>query len=344
MNESIIHQASQGAALNAEHYQTFEMAKANDGIIGGNDIAQIRSYAAYARAQAQAIHKTIAATSTLDDVAAIKAEATETAQTFAKVGIYADQRIGELLRELPKSNKWASNSDTQEVETKADAIKESGIPKSQAYDLQAMAANPEIVEAVIEKATEEGRVVSRKQVLDAINAKKRAESERDSAVREMQEAYLASENMELEVESLKEQLKHQPKPEVVTKEVVREVVPEDYEELKRKNEDLKREAYRLNNEYQEMWAKKREADKKLEQANELLGEKERNASADRDIEQLTIATNSYLRNYGGKAWAFDQYERVGETTQREFEKAINSLSAFAQNLAAMIQDRKQLGA
>ena len=90
-----------GTALNAEHYQSYEMAKANDDVIGGDNIAQIRSYAAYARAQAQAIHKTIAATNEYEDVAAIKAEMTETQQTYARVSIYADQRIGELLRELP---------------------------------------------------------------------------------------------------------------------------------------------------------------------------------------------------------------------------------------------------
>lgn len=83
-------QPSDGA-LSAESYQTFELAKENDDVLGGDDIAQIRSYAAYARAQAQAIHKTIAATNGIEDVAAIKSEATETAQTFAKVSIYADQ-------------------------------------------------------------------------------------------------------------------------------------------------------------------------------------------------------------------------------------------------------------
>ena len=58
---------------------------------------------------------------------------------------------------------------------------------------------------------------------------------------------------------------------------------------------------------------------------------------------MTIATNSYLRNYGGRAWAFDQFDRVDDTTQTEFIKAINNLAAFAQNLAQMIQDKKQLG-
>ena len=167
-------------ALNAENYRSFKTAKTNDDIIGGDDIAQIRSYAAFARAQAQAIHKTIAATNGIDDVAAIKAEATETAQTFAKVGIYADQRIGEILRELPKAKgnqyQQSANSPTgEEAPTKAQALEDAGIGRKQAYDLQAMAANPEVVEAVIAKAEEEGKVVCRKQVIDAIRREKKAE-------------------------------------------------------------------------------------------------------------------------------------------------------------------------
>lgn len=330
---------SSGGSLAASDYQTFELAKENDAILGGDNIAQIRSYAAYARAQAQAIHKTIAATSGIEDVAAIKQEALETEQTFAKVGIYADQRIGEILRELPKSNRWASNSDTQEVDTKASALKETNISKSQAYDLQAMASNPDVVQAVLDKAEAEGRVASRKQVLDAIRERKLAEQERDKARQDLAEAYRASELMENEVASLKRQVEEKPKPEVIE----RQVIPADYEELKKKASDLQREADRLTREYREMWQKKQEAESRLEQANELLGEKGRSDNAKRDIEQLTAATNAYLRQYGGKAWAFDQFYRVDELTQQEFVKAINNMFAFAQNLSAMVAERKQIG-
>lgn len=181
MTNDIVSAQPIGGALSAEHYQTFELAKENDSVLGGDNIAQIRSYAAYARAQAQAIHKTIAATSGIEDVAAIKAEATETAQTFAKVGIYADQRIGEILRELPKSNRWKSDSPTGEVDTKADVIKAAGIGNRQAYDLQAMAANPDVVQAVLDKAEAEGRIPSRKQVLDAIKERDNARADAATA-------------------------------------------------------------------------------------------------------------------------------------------------------------------
>lgn len=240
MTESITISPQQNGALSAESYQTFELAKENDGILGGSDIAQIRSYAAYARAQAQAIHKTIAATSGIDDVAAIKAEATETAQTFAKVGIYADQRIGELLKELPTNRSFHGNqhqevnSDTQEV-TKASAIQDAGISKSQAYDLQAMASNPDVVQAVLDKAEAEGRIPSRKQVLDAI--KERDEAEHDAA-----ELRGRLSDLRDEVEALEKQndalYDLAQKQQVVEREVVREVVPDDYADVKRRAREL----------------------------------------------------------------------------------------------------------
>lgn len=316
MNE--IQQANVGT-LAPSDYATFEMAKARDGVLGSNDIAQIRSYAAYARAQAQAIHKTIAATSGIEDVAAIKAEATETAQTFAKVGIYADQRIGEILRELP--TKQGARTDVtspiavNEV-TKAETLKDVGISKGMAFNLETMAANPEVVEAVIAKAEEEGRIVSRAAVLKAIK-------ERDDALAEV-------EALERQNDQLYEQAN-------TPKIVEREVYPDDYERIKADNR-------RQADDYQRLRKRNEELRKELDQAKTLIGEKERTNSAQWDIAALTTATNNYLRQYGGKAWAFDQFYRVDEVTQAEFVKAITNLAAFAQNLAALIAERTQIGA
>lgn len=358
MTDSIIPQVTPNStALSAEHYQTFDMAKANDGIIGGDDIARIRDYAAFVRAKAQSIHKTIAATNSIDDVVTVKKDMTESEQTFAKIGIYCDQRIGEILRELPTKQGARNDITSVGTPTKVEAEKQAGVGHATAMDLQKLAANPEVVEAVIAKATEEGRIVSRKQVLDAIAEKKRAERELRQASIEITDAKMEAESLKKQVSDARAEIaalerqndelyaQKNPEPEEVERkvEVVREVVPEDYEQLKRDVDALRHETQVINESYQKVWREKMELDKKLAQANELLGEKGRNHEATRDIEHLTVATNSYLRNYGGKAWAFDQYERVDETTQREFERAITSLAAFAQNLAQMIQDKKQLG-
>lgn len=365
MSDSSIQQVSpNNTALNAEHYQSFEMAKANDGIIGSDDIAQIRSYAAYARAQAQAIHKTIAATSGIEDVAAIKEEATETAQTFAKVGIYADQRIGEILRELPTKQGKRTDLTSVDTPTKVQAEKQANIDHHTAIDLQKMAANPEVVEAVIAKAEQDGRVVSRSQVLKAIKerdeARKdaeevsklygktivqrdQAESERKRIERELRKASITQTNLEMEAESLRQQLAQRPDPEVIEREVevVREVVPEDVQKRIRDLEHLERIHCEDN---QKLRRNLEETRKKLDRAKVLLEEKGYEDNASWDISALTSATNQYLRTYGGKAWAFDQFYRVDEVTQQEFVKAITALAAFAQNLAQMVSDTNKLEA
>lgn len=72
-----------------------------------------------------------------------------------KVSIYADQRIGELLRELPKGSRWKSDSPTGESETKAEALQDAGISRSEAYRLEELASNPDVVQAVLDKAEAE---------------------------------------------------------------------------------------------------------------------------------------------------------------------------------------------
>ena len=336
-------QPSSGA-LSAEHYETFELAKENDAVLGGDDIAQIRSYAAYARAQAQAIHKTIAATKGIEDVAAIKEEATETAQTFAKVGIYADQRIGEILRELPTRQGKRSDltsSDTPDKVTRSQAIEASGIERSQAYDLQKLAANPDVVQAVLDRAEAEGRIPSRKQVLDAIR-------ERNEAYEDIEQYQRDVQDLQDEIAALEKQndkayedgysaASRNAQPKVVTREV-------ESEEAKKRISELEHLEQLHSSDNQKLRRKLEDTRRELEKARVLIGEKERNDSAEWDIAALTTATNNYLRQYGGKAWAFDQFYRVDEVTQAEFVKAINNLAAFAQNLAQLIQEKKQLGA
>lgn len=359
---SIQHVHADNGTLSAEHYQTFEMAKANDGILGGDDIAQIRSYAAFARAQAQAIHKSIATMGELEDVAQAKAEMTETSQTFAKVSVYADTRIGELLRELPtKQGKRTdtTSSTTQDEVTKRQAMTDAGISKSQAYDLQAMAANPEVVEAVIARAEAEGRVVSRKQVLDAIKERDAAMSDAEMTSMlygraktqlaetqydlESAKEELASErgkNLELgsQMQSLKRQLAERPEPEVIEREVevVREVVPDEVQERIEWLEHLEKIH---SDDTQKLRRNLEKKNKEIERLKVLLDGKNHIDNASWDISVLTTATNNYLSQYGGKAWAFDQFDHADEVTQKEFIKAITSLAAFSQNLVQMISDQ-----
>lgn len=340
MEEAGIQRVATGGGLSAEHYQTYETALEHDDVLAGDSIAQIRSYAAYARAQAQAIHKTIAAMGGIEDVAAVKAEAIETEQTFARVGIYADQRIGELLRELPKAKNQYDES-LVGVPTKREAERAANIDHHTSIDLQAMAANPDVVQAVLDKAEAEGRVVSRKQVLDAIRERDRYREEAEQLGEDVGSLQAEIATLEAENDRAYEngyraaQSAQRTQPQQVVERRV-EVVPEETERRLRELEH-ERDVYLAD--VQKLRRRNEDMRAELDKVKLLIGEKQRGDSAQWDIAALTTATNNYLRQYGGKAWAFDQFYRVDEVTQTEFVKAINNLAAFAQNLAQMIREQ-----
>ena len=322
-----------GGALSAEHYQTFELAKENDSVLGGDNIAQIRSYAAYARAQAQAIHKTIAATNGIDDVAAIKSEATETAQTFAKVGIYADQRIGEILRELPTGhgNRFSDTSET----LKADAIQESGISRSQAYDLQALAANPDVVQAVLDKAEQDGTIPSRSQVLKAIQERDMARKVADKLKAERDDARAEVAELEKQNDQLYDRANTQ---QVVEREVVRTVAPEDYEELKRRAKTLEGSNKLYHEDYQKLRKKNEELRRELDKAKDMLGMDKTLQDVRKDVQYLTNATNQYVRQYGGLTWTAASFEQVEPQALADLRKAAVNLATFANALVASLEE------
>ena len=339
MSKDIVPQgAMPSGALSAEHYQSFEVAKANDSILGGTDIAEIRSYAAFARARAQAIHKTIAATNDIDEVAAIKEEVTETAQTYAKVGIYADQRIGEILRELPTRQGKRTDTlvtDVTEV-TKRQAEADAGISHKQAIDLQAMAANPDVVQAVLDKAEAEGRVASRKQVLDAIRERKQAEKERDEAETDAAELRSKLSDMRDEVAALErqndelyERANAAAEPQVVERTV--EVAPADYDAIKRERDLYLRDLQRMRKSNEDM---RRELDK----AEDMLGMDKTMQDVRRDVQYLISATNTYVRQYGGLTWTAASFEQVDAAMLADLHKAAINLATFANALVASLEN------
>lgn len=326
-----------GGALSAESYQTYELAKENDDVLGGDDVAQIRSYSAYTRAQAQAIYKTIAATNGIEDVAAIKSETTETAQTFAKVSIYADQRIGEILRELPKGkgNQYTSASvTTVTTPTKREAEKQAGVSHKTAIDLQAMAANPDVVQAVLDKAEQEGRIPSRKQVIDAIHDRKIAEMERDNANDALAEAYRTSELMEAQIASLQKQVSEKPKPEVVEREVESKAARKRISEL-----EHERDLY-LDN-VQKLRKRNEDIRAELDKAKDILGMDKTSQDVRRDVQYLITATNSYVRRYGGLTWTVQQLGEVDEPTLDQLRKAVRNLATFSNALMTSLENTNE---
>lgn len=334
-----------GSALSAEHYQTYEMALEHDGVLGGDNIAQIRSYAAYARAQAQAIHKTIAATSGIEDVAAIKAEMLETEQTFARVGIYADQRIGELLRKLPKAkgNQYQNSANSparEEAPTKAEALQDAGISRSEAYRLEDLAANPDVVQAVLDKATAEGRVASRAEVLRAIQ-------ERDLALQDLESAQKEITALEQQGDKAYEdgfkageqQAKYESTtPRTVVEREVVEVEPDDYRETKRRVRELEHLERVHSDDAQKLRRQLDETRRELEQARGILGMSQQVHDVRRDVQYLISATNQYVRQYGGLTWTAASLASVDEPTLEELRKAVTNLATFSSALVACLEE------
>ena len=332
-NSSIQPFSAHDGALNAEHYQSFEMAKEHDSVLGGDNIAQIRSYAAYARAQAQAIHKTIAATSGIEDVAAIKSEATETAQTFAKVGIYADQRIGEILRELPKGHGNRFSTTVENQQTKAQALKDSGISTPTAYQLEQLAANPDVVQAVLDKAEADGRIPSRSQVLKAIQERDDARFIADKLKKQRDEAREEVAILEKQNDQLYEKANQEQKPQVVE----RQIVPEDYQEAKKRARELEHLERVHTADNQKLRKQLEEARKELEQAKGILGMNQTMHDVRRDVHYLISATNQYVRQYGGLTWTVQQLADVDAPTLEELRKAVSNLATFSHALVTSLE-------
>ena len=230
-----------------------------------------------------------------------------------------------------------------------------GISGKQAEKVLFVADNSDLLDPADFADWDDGKLSTNKAYQRIKAAKEQAERERDDARETVSMVQRVADTLKAERDDARAEIDALEKQndelyelantqQVVEREVVRNVVPEDYEDMKRRVRELEGSNKLYHEDYQKLRKKNEDMRKKLEQANVLIGEKQRNDSAEWDIAALTTATNNYLRQYGGKAWAFDQFYRVDETTQAEFAKAINNLAAFAQNLAQLIQEKKQLGA
>lgn len=356
MTNDIVSAQPIGGVLNPERYQTFELAKENDTVLGGDNIAQIRSYAAYARAQAQAIHKTIAATSGIDDVAAIKQEALETEQTFAKVGIYADQRIGEILRELPTRQGARTDKTSVGMPTKVQAEREANIDHHTSIDLQKLAANPDVVQAVLDRAESEGRIPSRQQVLDAIRERDAARADAATARkvgetlrRERDEAREDAEGYGEEISDLQEEIAALEKQADKAYEdgynaatrsaqprVVERVVESDA--TKKRISDLEHERDVYLSDVQKLRKRNEDMRRELDKAKDMLGMDKTLQDVRKDVQYLINATNQYVRQYGGLTWTAASFEQVEPHVLDELRTAAINLATFANALVASLED------
>ena len=148
-----------------------------------------------------------------------------------------------------------------------------------------------------------------------------AEQQRDEARQEMQDVYLQAENMELEVERLKDQLKSRPQHEVV-----REVVPK---ETQRRISELEKSNKQFSEDYEDLRRRFSSAQTELEQARKELATNESTLASIRDIQALTRAMGEFVGRYSGHTWPFAD---IDEQTMSECAQALRGLSTFVDAL------------
>jgi len=280
------------------------------------------------KAKLDAYRVKLRAVNRLSDAQEIREQTLQEMQDISSALIAAETRIGEILLSIPKNTSYHGNqhqevtsNGVENTKNKSEVTEEMGYTRHEVSDYQRMAQNPAIVNYVLEQAEREGRVVSHAEVMKKIKAKD-AEIEKLSRDRD---------SAEKAARSFAKQVNQGGR--VIEKIVEVEVVPDDYEETKKQLQMYRGDNERLNRENKEKVAELSKANELLRELQAPDGEKKVVQSAQESMDNFSIATYDYIRRYGGNVWSFDKWADVPESTRKNFAKAIQMLSAFAQQMA-----------
>lgn len=231
------------------------------------------------------------------------------AQEIGQITVEAAQKMGELLLQIQKQQGRRKDltSPTNAEKSKTEITSEMGMTSQQVSQYQQMAQNPEAVQAAIQKAIENGDVVSRSQVMKEIRAIKTELAEKERKIAEL-------ENRE---------------PEIVTKEVVKEVVPKDYELLKKDNA-------RTSRERQAALDRAIKAEQRVKELEKREGLDDLKKKVTEESRYFAIRTYDYIRGNGGFVWIFEQIEHLTEIDKKKFIDAIYAIDAFAKQMVENI--------
>ena len=156
-------------------------------------IEDLTKYVLFSEEKLNAVRAEIRAMKKLDIAESVLRQKQGEAQELGETVLYAQMKIGELTAAMPKkpAGRPQKNSpDPREnYQSKADALAKVGISNKRASEYERMAANPEIVERAIAEARDNGDVVSRAAVFDAIRTKRR--EDKKQAVQERIERHAA---------------------------------------------------------------------------------------------------------------------------------------------------------
>lgn len=231
------------------------------------------------------------------------------AQELGQITVEAGQKMGELLLQIQKqsgarTDLQTSSNNHEEVKTKTAITSEMGMTKDQVSQYQQMAQNPEAVQAAIQKAIENGDVVSRSQVMKEIRA-------------------------------LKEELAkaRQQRPEVRRV----EVYPEDYNEKSAKARAYDAETSRLNKKLEESYRERNELNEKIRELEEQTVREQTNNDFIAGAIYFIAQCGSFIRDVGGYVWIADKLADLPERDRTGYIKAAMAVRDWATVLLQNIE-------
>lgn len=265
----------------------------------------------------------------------IRDQTLQEAQEISTALIAAEQRIGEILLQIPKQAGRPSENSSQDREklpTKAETVSGMGYSRREASDYQQMAKHPEVVQAVIESALASGEVVTKTQVLKEIKAAKeqaKADAEANKTTRE-KFAERKADRLQTENEQLKSK--------VATLENMepRVVVPDDYEVIKKRASSYEKENRMLMN------SRSRDAEeiKRLKTRLEELEARNDIAELQKKLETeagyFAIRTYDFIQKNGGYVWITERLKDLKGDSRKQFINAVYAIDAFAKQMVENI--------
>lgn len=248
----------------------------------------------------------------------IRNQTLEETQELANALIAAEQRIGELLLNLPKQSGLRTDLETsstqvEKVKTKGETIKDMGYSKDEASDYQQMAKNPDIVRKVIEDATAAGEVVTKSAVMKQIQkAKEEARAEAQAEINR-----LKADNRTLANRS-------KPETKIV------EVEPEDYQQMKSKARSYDSEVARLNNKINQVYEEKRKLQDQIDDLKQVTQEGLETGNLSENVFYFCTLANNFVGNAGGLVWLTSRINDMSDREKALFLKAAQALRDFSQ--------------
>jgi len=226
------------------------------------------------------------------------------AQEIGQITVEAAQKMGELLLQIQTAQGKRTDLTSSEGRTKSQRLEEMGMTRQRSNEYEQMAQNPEAVQAAIQKAIENGDVVSRSQVMKEIRALK---------------------------EELAKAREQQPEVKRV------EVYPEDYNEKSAKAQAYDAETGRLNRKLEEAYRERNELTERIRELEEQTVREQTHNDFIAGAIYFIAQCGSFIRDVGGYVWIADKLADLPEKDRTGYIKAAIAVRDWATVLLQNIE-------